>query len=381
MGPRDRGLSRKQVLKQIDGSLKRLQTDYVDLYQCHRYDDNVALEETMQALTEVVAAGKARHIGFSEWPAHRIEEALQIPDVAKFVSSQPQYSALWRKPERDVIPVCERNGISQIVWSPLAQGVLTGKYKPGEKVPSDSRAANRTMNRFIKQWLGDDTLTAVQSLQPVADEAGVTLPQLALAWVLQPAERDRGDRRRDAARADRRERQGGGGQARRRDLRGDRRRAQNSGGVVSSGSIRQPSAAGGGVPELVEALLQRGRDQPPRHVAQARGGHDPLPRGVAPGGHREVHLDQVADHPEPRRPRGLHVARALAHGRVGVVDHERLPGLQAQLQERRLARPRAQQVHRDAQRGSRASDRGTGSSSQTPERRTGRWPPSRVMIS
>ena len=135
MGPRDRGLSRKQILKQIDGSLERLQTDYVDLYQCHRYDDTVPLQETMGALTEVVEAGKARHIGFSEWPADRIQEALDMPGVAKFVSSQPQYSALWRKPEAEVIPLCEANGISQIVWSPLAQGVLTGKYKPGEKVP------------------------------------------------------------------------------------------------------------------------------------------------------------------------------------------------------------------------------------------------------
>jgi aryl-alcohol dehydrogenase-like predicted oxidoreductase len=184
MGPRDRGLSRKQILKQIDGSLERLQTDYVDLYQCHRYDDSVPLQETMGALTEVVEAGKARQIGFSEWPADRIQEALDMPGVAKFVSSQPQYSALWRKPEAEVIPVCEANGISQIVWSPLAQGVLTGKYQPGEKVPADSRAASRSMNRFIKQWLGDDTLRAVQSLRPIADEAGITLSQLALAWVL-----------------------------------------------------------------------------------------------------------------------------------------------------------------------------------------------------
>src|SRR4051812_34334724 len=153
MGPRDRGLSRKQILKQIDGSLQRLQTDYVDLYQCHRYDDSVALEETMGALTEVVDAGKARHIGFSEWPAAKIRAALELPDMAKFVSSQPQYSALWRKPEQEVIPVCAANGITQIVWSPLAQGVLTGKYKPGEKVPQDSRAASRSMNRFIRQWL------------------------------------------------------------------------------------------------------------------------------------------------------------------------------------------------------------------------------------
>jgi aryl-alcohol dehydrogenase-like predicted oxidoreductase len=184
MGPHDRGLSRKQILKQIDGSLQRLQTDYVDLYQCHRYDDNVELQETMGALTEVVEAGKARHIGFSEWPADRIQEALDMPGVAKFVSSQPQYSALWRTPEKEVIPVCEANGISQIVWSPLAQGILSGKYKPGEKVPSDSRAANKSMNRFIKQWLKDDTLQAVQNLRPIADGAGVTLAQLALAWVL-----------------------------------------------------------------------------------------------------------------------------------------------------------------------------------------------------
>jgi aryl-alcohol dehydrogenase-like predicted oxidoreductase len=184
MGPRDRGLSRKQILKQIDASLQRLRTDYVDLYQCHRYDDTVPLQETMGALTEVVEAGKARHIGFSEWPADRIQEALDMPGVTKFVSSQPQYSALYRKPEAEVIPLCHANGISQIVWSPLAQGVLTGKYKPGETVPADSRAANKTMNRFIKQWLADETLTAVQALRPIAGEAGITLSQLALAWVL-----------------------------------------------------------------------------------------------------------------------------------------------------------------------------------------------------
>ncbi len=184
MGPRDRGLSRAQILKQIDASLERLNTDYVDLYQCHRYDDRTPLEETMAALTEVVEAGKARFIGFSEWPAEKIEAALQLPGVAKFVSSTPQYSALWRKPEAEVIPVCEANGITQIVWSPLAQGVLTGKYRPGEKPPGDSRAANRKMNRFIKQWLDDDTLEAVAKLKPIADEAQITLTQLALAWVL-----------------------------------------------------------------------------------------------------------------------------------------------------------------------------------------------------
>src|SRR3954454_24102108 len=184
MGPRDRGLSRAQVLKQIDASLARLRTDHVDLFQCHRYDDATPLAETMGALSEVVEAGKARYVGFSEWPADRIQEALDMPGVVRFVSSQPQYSALWRKPEAEVIPLCERNGIGQIVWSPLAQGVLTGKYLPGQPVLDDSRAANRSMNRFIKQWLDDGTLTAVQRLKPIAEAAGVTMTQLALAWVL-----------------------------------------------------------------------------------------------------------------------------------------------------------------------------------------------------
>jgi 1-deoxyxylulose-5-phosphate synthase len=184
MSARDRGLSRAQIHKQIDGSLERLRTDHVDLYQCHRYDDDTPLEETMQALTEVVEAGKARWIGFSEWPPDRIQAALDLPGVARFVSSQPQYSALWRGPEAEVIPLCERNGISQIVWSPLAQGVLTGKYRPGRPPPSDSRARSRQMNRFIKQWLTDDILEAVDRLRPIADGAGITMSQLALAWVL-----------------------------------------------------------------------------------------------------------------------------------------------------------------------------------------------------
>jgi aryl-alcohol dehydrogenase-like predicted oxidoreductase len=184
MSPRDRGLSRKQIHKQIDASLERLQTDYVDLYQCHRYDDDTPLAETMEALTEVVEAGKARWIGFSEWPVEAIREAIEMPGVARFVSSQPQYSALWRGPEAEVFPLCARNGISQIVWSPLAQGVLTGKYRPGEAPPDDSRATSSKMNRFIKQWLDDDTLEAVQRLRPIADGAGLTMSQLALAWVL-----------------------------------------------------------------------------------------------------------------------------------------------------------------------------------------------------
>jgi 1-deoxyxylulose-5-phosphate synthase len=184
MSSRDRGLSRGQIHKQIDASLRRLGTDHVDLYQCHRYDEATPLEETMQALTEVVEAGKARWIGFSEWPAERIREALALAGVAKFVSSQPQYSALWRAPEAEVFPVCRENGISQIVWSPLAQGVLTGKYRPGETPPAGSRARSREMNGFIGRWLGDETLEAVARLRPIADEAGLTMSRLALAWVL-----------------------------------------------------------------------------------------------------------------------------------------------------------------------------------------------------
>jgi aryl-alcohol dehydrogenase-like predicted oxidoreductase len=184
MSSRDRGLSRAQIHKQIDASLRRLQTDYVDLYQCHRYDEDTPLEETMQALTEVVEAGKARWIGFSEWPAERIREALALPGVAKFVSSQPQYSALWREPEAEIFPLCREHGISQIVWSPLAQGVLTGKYRPGEAPPADSRARSREMNRFIGQWLDDAVLEAVARLRPIAEAAGLTMSQLALAWVL-----------------------------------------------------------------------------------------------------------------------------------------------------------------------------------------------------
>jgi aryl-alcohol dehydrogenase-like predicted oxidoreductase len=184
MSARDRGLSREQVHKQIDGSLQRLGMDHVDLYQCHRYDADTPLEETMQALTEVVEAGKARWIGFSEWPIERIQEALAMPGVAKFVSSQPQYSALWRAPEAELIPLCERSGVSQIVWSPLAQGVLTGKYRPREPPPAGSRAQSRDMSRFIGQWLNPATLDAVDRLHPIAEEAGLTMSQLALAWVL-----------------------------------------------------------------------------------------------------------------------------------------------------------------------------------------------------
>ena len=179
----DRGLSRAQVHKQIDESLRRLRTDHLDLYQCHRYDPETPLEETMQALTEVVEAGKARYVGFSEWRPGQIQASLDLPSVVKFVSSQPQYSLLWRDPERGVIDVCARNGISQIVWSPLAQGVLTGKYRPGARPPADSRAESE-MGRFMDELLQDDVLEAVERLRAVADGAGLTLPQLALGWIL-----------------------------------------------------------------------------------------------------------------------------------------------------------------------------------------------------
>jgi 1-deoxyxylulose-5-phosphate synthase len=184
MSDTDRGLSRVQIHKQIDASLKRLQTDYVDLYQCHRYDQHTPLQETMAALSEVVRAGKARHIGFSEWPAKKIEESLALKGVERWVSSQPQYSMLWRAPEAEVIPLCEREGISQIVWSPLAQGVLTGKYLPGEPPPPDSRAASDSMGGFIDRLIEPRVLEAVQRLRVIAEQAGLTMVQLALAWVL-----------------------------------------------------------------------------------------------------------------------------------------------------------------------------------------------------
>jgi aryl-alcohol dehydrogenase-like predicted oxidoreductase len=184
MSDTDRGLSAEQIHKQIDASLERLRTDHVDLYQCHRYDDATPLEETMGALTDVVRAGKARHIGFSEWPAEKIEASLAIPGSARWVSSQPQYSMLWRAPEAAVIPLCEREHISQIVWSPLGQGVLTGKYRPGEPPPSDSRAASASMSGFIGRLIEPRVLEAVERLRPVAAQAGLSMPQLALAWVL-----------------------------------------------------------------------------------------------------------------------------------------------------------------------------------------------------
>jgi 1-deoxyxylulose-5-phosphate synthase len=187
MSREDKGLSAAQIRKQCDASLQRLRVDTIDLYQCHRYDHDTPLEETMEALTEVVRQGKARYIGFSEWSPANIQAALDLVGSAgaeKFVSSQPQYSMLWRRPEESVIPLCEKNGIGQIVWSPLAQGVLTGKYAPGSPPPEDSRAASESMGQMMGDWTKDEVLAAVQGLRPIADGLGVSMAQLALAWVL-----------------------------------------------------------------------------------------------------------------------------------------------------------------------------------------------------
>jgi aryl-alcohol dehydrogenase-like predicted oxidoreductase len=187
MGNGDKGLSRTQVFKQIDASLARLKTDYVDLYQCHRYDPDTPLEETMRALSEVVKSGKVRWIGFSEWSPDQIEAAMKLSKDAgleKFISSQPQYSLLYRRPEKKVIPICAANGVSQIVWSPLAQGVLTGKYDPNSPPPANTRATSDRMSGFISRLMEKPTLEAVQKLKPLAAEAGLTLGQFALAWVL-----------------------------------------------------------------------------------------------------------------------------------------------------------------------------------------------------
>lgn len=184
MTAEDRGLSAAQVAKQIDASLTRLRTDYVDLYQCHRYDPDTPLEETMDALSEVVRSGKARAIGFSEWAPEEIEAALALaPPAVKFVSSQPQYNLLYRRPEAKVIPISMANGIGQIVWSPLAMGVLSGKYAPGAEPPAGSRAASED-EQYMQRYLADPVLEAVQRLKPVAEKAGCSMAQLAIAWVL-----------------------------------------------------------------------------------------------------------------------------------------------------------------------------------------------------
>jgi aryl-alcohol dehydrogenase-like predicted oxidoreductase len=186
-GPNDAGLSRKHIHESVNGSLRRLGTDYVDLYQAHRYDTETPLEETIEAFADLVRAGKVLYVGVSEWTAdqlregHRIARELRIP----FVSNQPQYSMLWRVIEDEVVPASEELGIGQVVFSPIAQGVLTGKYKPGRPPPDGSRATDPEGAAFIRRFLVDDVLTRVQQLQPLADEAGLSLAQLAVAWVLQ----------------------------------------------------------------------------------------------------------------------------------------------------------------------------------------------------
>jgi aryl-alcohol dehydrogenase-like predicted oxidoreductase len=188
-GPNDVGLSRKHIHESINGSLTRLKTDYVDVYQAHRYDTETPLEETMEAFADVVRAGKALYIGVSEWTAdqlqegHRLARELRIP----FVSNQPQYSMLWRVIEAEVVPASEELGIGQVVFSPIAQGVLTGKYLPGQQPPEGSRATDANGSNFVRRFLTDDVLNRVQELKPLADEAGLTLAQLAVAWVLQNA--------------------------------------------------------------------------------------------------------------------------------------------------------------------------------------------------
>ena len=184
----DRGLSAEQIAKQIDASLERLRTDYVDLYQAHRFDPDVPIEETIEAFQQVVASGKARYLGFSEWTPEQIRTAIDIAGPELFVSSQPQYSMLWQAPEAEVFGLCAENGISQIVWSPLAQGLLTGKYRAGEPPPPDSRRAHAEAGVFMERILNDAWLAAVDRLRPVADGAGLTLAELALAWVLRRPE-------------------------------------------------------------------------------------------------------------------------------------------------------------------------------------------------
>ena len=187
-GANDVGLSRKHIMEGIDGSLSRLQTDYVDLYQAHRYDIETPLEETMLAFADVVRQGKALYIGVSEWPADKIREAAALAKELRvpFISNQPQYSMLWRVIEDQVIPASAEAGMSQIVWSPMAQGVLSGKYLPGQSAPAGSRATDtKGGQNMIARWMHDDVLTRVQNLRPIADEVGLSMAQLAVAWVLQ----------------------------------------------------------------------------------------------------------------------------------------------------------------------------------------------------
>ncbi|MEV4297285.1 aldo/keto reductase family protein [Microbispora rosea] len=187
-GKNDRGLSRKHIMESINGSLRRLQTDYVDLYQAHRYDAETPLEETLRAFDDLVRQGKVLYVGVSEWSADQIARALKIADEMGFdrlVSNQPQYSMLWRVIEAEVVPLCEKEGLGQIVWSPIAQGVLTGKYLPGQPPPAGSRATDPSGSGFIGRLMDDELLRRVQDLKPIAADLGLSMAQLAVAWVLQ----------------------------------------------------------------------------------------------------------------------------------------------------------------------------------------------------
>lgn len=188
-GKNDRGLSRKHIMESVHASLKRLNTDHIDLYQLHRFDYETPLDETLSAFDDLIRQGKVMYIGFSEWSANQISDAVKIQKLMgynKFVSSQPQYSALWRVIEKEVDPICRKEGIGQIVWSPIAQGVLTGKYLPGGKLPAGSRATDKKSGAgMIARWMRDDVLTAVQNLKPIAESVDLTMGQLAVAWVLQ----------------------------------------------------------------------------------------------------------------------------------------------------------------------------------------------------
>jgi aryl-alcohol dehydrogenase-like predicted oxidoreductase len=186
-GPNDRGLGRKHIMESANASLKRLQTDYVDLYQAHRFDESVPLEETFLAFADLVRAGKVLYVGVSEWNAEQIGRGAELARELKvpFISNQPQYSMLWRVIEAEVVPASEQVGLSQIVWSPIAQGVLTGKYLPGQPVPAGSRATDESGKNFISRLLRDDVLEKVQQLKPIAEDLGLSMAQLAVAWVLQ----------------------------------------------------------------------------------------------------------------------------------------------------------------------------------------------------
>ncbi|MEU3163265.1 aldo/keto reductase family protein [Streptosporangium sp. NPDC006930] len=187
-GPNDRGLSRKHITESLHGSLRRLQTDYVDLYQAHRFDNETPLEETLKTFDDLVRQGKVLYVGVSEWTADQIGRALKIADEMGFdrlVSNQPQYSMLWRVIETEIVPLSEKEGVGQVVFSPIAQGVLTGKYRPGQPPPAGSRATDPTGGNFIARMLNDDVLTRVQQLEPIAADLGLTMAQLAVAWVLQ----------------------------------------------------------------------------------------------------------------------------------------------------------------------------------------------------